>query len=44
WLFWGIGILYLVYFVSDVRHQQCQPWMMRRFISIIIPMLYLGVY
>lgn len=43
WLFWGIGILYLVYFVSDVRHQQCQPWMMRRFISIIIPVLYLGV-
>jgi len=43
WLLLGIGILYLVYFVSDVRHQQSQPWMMRRFIVIIIPMLYLGV-
>ena len=43
WLLWGISIIYFMYFISNVRHQQCQPWMMRRFIGIIIPMLYLGV-
>lgn len=43
WLLWGISIIYFMYFIINVRHQQCQPWMMRRFIGIIIPMLYLGV-
>ena len=43
YLLFGISIIYFMYFISSVRHQQSQPWMMRRFIGIIIPMLYLGV-